>query len=336
MSTSRLAILYEHPEWFRPLFTELERRSIRYVPLYAGELSYDPAQRTFPYPLVLNRMSPSSYLRGHGQGIFFSREFLRHLRDVGAEVINGYDAYLVETSKCAQLEIFEQLGLLYPRARVVNHVSQVLDAADGLQFPVIVKPNIGGSGAKIQYFARREDLAGAVQAGTIDLGIDHTALVQEYLPARDGAIIRVEVLGGEVLYAIRVFPPQGGGFNLCPADICQDEAAVASKAVVQYCPGGEPDKRRMKIEGYEPPAEIREQVLAIARAASFDLGGIEYLINECDGQAYFYDVNALSNFVTDAERLLGFNPYARLVDLVEDRLARFGSTMRPAALVSDP
>jgi ribosomal protein S6-L-glutamate ligase RimK-like protein len=319
LSTPRLAVLYEHPDWFRPLFAELERRRIGYVPLYAGELSYDPAVRKFPYPVVLNRMSPSSYLRGHGQGIFFCREFLRYLRDQGVAVINGYDAYLVETSKCAQLEIFERLGVRYPRARVINHASQALDAADGLNFPVIVKPNIGGSGAKIQHFARREDLAGSVQAGTVDLGIDHTALVQEYLPARDGAIVRVEVLGNEVLYAIRVFPPQGGGFNLCPADICQDEAAAA-KPVLQYCPGGEPEKRRMKIERYKPPMEVQQQVLAIARAAEFDMGGIEYLINDGDGEAYFYDANALSNFVTDADRLLGFNPYARLVDLVEERL----------------
>jgi hypothetical protein len=334
LSTPGLAVLYEHPEWFRPLFAELERRNVAYVPMYAGELWYDPAARKFPYRVVLNRMSPSSYLRGHGQGIFFCREFLRHLLRLGVDVINGYNAYGVETSKCAQLEIFERLGVRYPRGRVINHASQALDAAAGLNFPVLVKPNIGGSGAKIQHFARREDLAGAVQAGTIDLGIDHTALVQEYLPARDGAIIRVEVLGNEVLYAIRVFPPQGGGFNLCPADICQDEAAAANP-MVQYCPGGEPEKRRMRIERYEPPADIRQQVLAIARASDFDLGGIEYIINQRDGKPYFYDVNALSNFVTDAERLLGFNPYARLVDLVEERLAKFASDRREGTLVSN-
>jgi hypothetical protein len=50
-----------------------------------------------------------------------------------------------------------------------------------------------------------------------------------------------------------------------------------------------------------------EQVLAIARDAGLDLGGIEYLVNDRDGHTYFYDVNALSNFVTDAERILGFS-----------------------------
>ena len=323
MASPRLSVLYEHPEWFKPLFAELDRRSIAFVPLYAGELSYDPAARSFPYPLVLNRMSPSSYLRGHGQGIFFCREFLRYLEDAGVRVINGYQSYLIETSKCAQIEIFERLGLRYPRARVVNHTSQVLEASSDLQFPLIIKPNIGGSGAKIQYFARREDLAGAVQAGTIELGIDHTALVQEFLSARDGVVVRVEVLDGKFLYAIRLFPPQAGGFNLCPADICQDEKPPSAerKPVVEYCPGGEPEKRRMHIESYQPPSAIVEQVLAIAREAHLDLGGVEYLVNDRDGGPYFYDVNALSNFVTDAVRIVGFNPYERLVDFVVDRLA---------------
>ncbi len=323
MVSPRLAVLYEHPEWFKPLFAELDRRSVAFVPLYVGELSYDPALRSFPYPLVLNRMSPSSYLRGHGQGIFFCREFLRYLENAGVRVINGYDAYLMETSKCAQIEIFERLGLRYPRSRVVNHTSQVLEASSGLQFPVIIKPNIGGSGAKIQYFARREDLAGAVQAGTIELGIDHTALVQEFLPARDGAVVRVEVLDGKLLYAIRLFPPQAGGFNLCPADICQDEKPPSAdrKPVVEYCPGGEPEKRRMHIESYQAPSAMVEQVLDIAREAHLDLGGVEYLVNDRDGRPYFYDVNALSNFVTDAVRIVGFNPYEKLVDFIADRLA---------------
>ena len=335
MTTPHLAILYEHPDWFKPLFSELERRGIPYVPTFAGELSYDPAVRSFPYPLVLNRMSPSSYLRGHSQGIFFCREFLRYLENVGVRVINGYNAYVLETSKCAQIEIFERLGLPYPLTRMVNHPSQVLEASSGLQFPIIVKPNIGGSGAKIQYFDRREDLAGAVQAGTVDLGIDSTALVQELLPARDGAVVRVEVLNGKFLYAIRLFPPQAGGFNLCPADICQDEKSPSPerKPVVEYCPGGEPEKRRMRIEPYELPAAIVEQVLAIAREAGLDLGGIEYLVNDRDGHPYFYDVNALSNFVTDAERILGFNPYKVLVDFIGDLISDLSSHQEAGPVV---
>ncbi len=330
-SELRLGILYEHPEWFLPLFAELDRRGIHYNRLPAAEFHYDPQARRSPYSLVVNRMSPSAYLRGHGNGIFFVREFLRHLEQIGVPVINGSAAFAVETSKALQLEIFERLGLRYPRAQVVNHESQVPAAAQGLQYPVIVKPNIGGSGAKIQSFDERKQLVAAVHAGTLDLGIDHVALVQEFLPARDGAIVRVEVMGGKFLYAIRIFPTPGAGFNLCPADICQEgreadepppapalEPIAGGGPSLAFCPASTP-KQSLRIECSTPPAPLIEQALRIAAEARLDVGGIEYLVNERDGEVYFYDVNALSNFVTDAPSIVGFDPFPPFVDFLLER-----------------
>jgi hypothetical protein len=50
-----------------------------------------------------------------------------------------------------------------------------------------------------------------------------------------------------------------------------------------------------------------------------DLGGVEYLVNERDGRPYYYDVNALSNFVADAPSVVGFDPFVDLVDLILER-----------------
>ena len=50
------------------------------------------------------------------------------------------------------------------------------------------------------------------------------------------------------------------------------------------------------------------------------IGGIEYLINDRDGLPYYYDINALSNFVTDAARIVGFDPFPRFVDFIEARM----------------
>ena len=52
-----------------------------------------------------------------------------------------------------------------------------------------------------------------------------------------------------------------------------------------------------------------------------EIGGVEYLIDPRDGRAYFYDINALSNFVADAPRVLGFDPFARLTDWLEAEIA---------------
>jgi hypothetical protein len=77
--------------------------------------------------------------------------------------------------------------------------------------------------------------------------------------------------------------------------------------------------RQLQIEATSPPAWVVDGVLEIFRSASVDVGGVEYLESERDGQIYFYDVNSLSNFVTDAPKLVGFDPYERLVDHLERR-----------------
>ena len=63
-----IAIYYEHPDWFRPLFAELDRRGTPYLAVDAAHHQYDPDETESEYALLFNRMSPSAYLRGHGQG----------------------------------------------------------------------------------------------------------------------------------------------------------------------------------------------------------------------------------------------------------------------------
>jgi hypothetical protein len=309
----RLAILYEHPTWFKPLFERLDALGTKYDLLHAAHLSWDPACHSLPYTLIVNRMSPSAHLRGHANAISAARAFLHYVESLGIEVVNGAASFDLETSKAAQLELLGRLSLRYPRARVINAIADAPVAADDLNFPVALKPNIGGSGAGIHLFETPWELRRAAQLGEIDLGIDGTALVQEWLPARGGAVVRVEVLQGAFLYAIRITPPKEGGFNLCPADICRDPEPAAG-----YC-AAEAPKRQMRIEAYTPPPKVIASALRIAEAAHLDVGGIEYLVNARDGQVYFYDINALSNFVTGALELLGFDPHIRFAEYLVER-----------------
>lgn len=311
-----LAIFHEHPDWFRPLFAELDSRGIPYVRLDASAHMYDPAERDVPYSLVFNRASPSAYLRGHSQTTFHTLDWLRHLSRLGVPVVNGAAPYEVEISKALQLGVLEELGLPYPRTRVVNHPARTVEAARALRYPVLVKANIGGSGAGITSFGSEEELALAAAEGALDFGVDGTALVQEHAPLRDGHIIRVETLGGKYIYAINVYPAEG--FNLCPADICQ---TTDGQSLIRGACALDAPKNGMRVERADPPAHIIRQVESIARRTGLDVGGIEYLIDDRDGEHYFYDINALSNFVADAVNVVGFDPHARLVDYLESRLA---------------
>jgi glutathione synthase/RimK-type ligase-like ATP-grasp enzyme len=327
------AIYYEHPEWFRPLFEELDRRGLPYVRLDASRQRFDPSGAADDFSLFFNRMSASAYLRGHANAIFYTREYLAHLERAGVRVVNGYDSFRIETSKAAQLALLDSLGLPYPPTRVINHPAEAPRAAQDLRFPVIVKPNIGGRGAGVVRFDSPGALALASEDGRIELGIDSTALVQEFIHARGGHITRVETLGGKFLYAIKVYTT-GESFNLCPAEICQverEEEGQRQQPSGQQRAGGRQDfevclvdapKKGLRVEACAPPREIVEAVERIAARGRLDLGGVEYIEDGRDGSAYFYDINALSNFVADAERVVGFDPHARLVDFLEEEVQR--------------
>ncbi len=311
MTSKPMAIYYEHPDWFRPLFAELDVRSINYVKLNASCQSYDLAAANTDFSLFFNRMSASAHLRGNAQGIFFTHSYLVYLEAAGVRVVNGSRAFELETSKARQLQLFRSLGLFFPKTRVVNCVDEVLAAASQIGFPLLVKPNIGGRGAGIVRFDSIEPLKAAINKGELQLGIDHIALVQELVPARNGHITRVETLGGKFLYAIDIFTT-GENFNLCPAEICQVESVGS---FLEDPPSDAPNVR-LKVQRSAPARSTIDAVENIVSAAGIDVGGVEYITDDRDGRAVFYDINALSNFVADAQNIIGFNPHARLVDFL--------------------
>jgi glutathione synthase/RimK-type ligase-like ATP-grasp enzyme len=316
-----IAIYYEHPVWFERLFAELDRRGTPYVKVDATRQLYDPGAAEdlaagCRWPVVFNRMSPSAYRRGHGQ-VFFTLHYLAHLVLSGVRVVNGLRAFRHETSKALQLSLLRSLGLSAPRSRVIHAAEQAPAAAAGLRFPVVVKPNVGGSGAGVTRYDSPAALAAAVAAGGLDLGLDHVALVQEFVPARGGHITRLEVVGGRFLYGIKVFIT-GETFDLCPADICKTAGGIdlAGACAVEAAKAG------LRVEGTTPPPEIVAGAERVMRQAGIDVGGIEYLIDDRDGRPYFYDVNALSNFVADGPRVIGFDPFVPLADYLEEEARR--------------
>jgi hypothetical protein len=313
--TSRpLVIHYEHPRWFDRMFAELDRRGVAYVKSQADGHVFDPAAKVAADSVVFNRMSPSAYRRAGGSAIWHTLAWLHHLERTGVRVINGATAFSHEISKARQLSVLADLGLPAPRTRVIHRAGDAPGAAAALRFPVVVKPNVGGSGVGIVRFDTPADLAAAASAGSVDLGFDHVGLVQEFIPARGGHIVRVECVGGRYLYAIKVHL-SGETFDLCPADICRtgDGVALAGACVV------EAPKAGLRVDAFEPAPKIARAVERMLSTMGIDVGGVEYVVDDRDGLPYFYDINALSNFVADAPTVLGFDPHVQLVDyLVEE------------------
>jgi hypothetical protein len=302
-----IGILDEHPEWSKRLIAELEGRGLTVDRIDHASHAFHPWERRARHDVLVNRSSPSSHRRGHASVLFYTEALLDHYEAIGVPVINPVAAYRFEKSKALQVGLFERLGVRYPRTVVVNHADQLRKAVDSIRFPVLLKPNVGGSGALIERFDDREALE--TRASTLDFGPDGVALLQEYVEPRDGAIVRVEVLDGRALYAIRIVK-RAEDFNLCPADICQ----VPAPGDLAACPV---DARAgLEVTRYDAPDDVVAQAIALTHAASIDVGGVEYLVSAHDGLPYFYDVNATSNFVADAPRVLGFDPFPAFADYI--------------------
>ena len=309
-----IGILDEHPEWSRRLLAELEHRGLPFERIDHSNHAFDPRDRTCAYSVVVNRTSPSSHTRGHAGVLFYAEPLLAHYEALGIPVINPVAAYRLEKSKALQAGLLERLGVRYPRAVVVNHPAQVLKALDRVRFPLVIKPNVGGSGAGIVRFDSREELEARLPQ--VSFGPDGTALVQEFVETADGAIVRVEVLDGRYLYAIRIVRQADAGFNLCPADICQTPAAAPAPAALSACPTDGVNRPGLTVTGFDPPGDVVDTVLSITWAAGIDVGGVEYLVGRHDGETYYYDVNATSNFVANAPDVIGFEPTVQFADYI--------------------
>jgi glutathione synthase/RimK-type ligase-like ATP-grasp enzyme len=300
----QLAVLYEHPKWFEPLFAALGRRGIAFEAIRLSDHSFDPVSDHIPAPVVLSRVAMSSFLREADHGIFYAQSLLAHWASRGTRVLNGAEVIAVDSSKARQLSLVSALGYAVPETRVVHRPDDLVPATRGMAYPLLVKANIGGSGAGIVRYSNEQELAQSVRDGTVPASVDKVLLLQDYAPARGGSILRIETLGGRFLYAIEV-ESGGDSFDLCPADAC-----IAA-----------PGRTAIRMTAVTPPAEIIEAAERIAQAAGLDLGGVELLIDDRDGVPRFYDINALSNFVADPLDVLGWDPHERLVDYIAAAIA---------------
>jgi hypothetical protein len=297
-----LAVFYEHPQWFEPLFKVLDRRGVDWAPVSIQDHTFDPADTKAPAPVILNRLAMSSFLRQSEHALFYSLAVLDHWQGLGARVINGPGVLAYDTNKARQLALFARAGLDTPTTRVAHRRADIPRLAAEIGYPVMVKANLGGSGAGMVRYDSAADLGAAVADGVTPGSVDGVVLVQQYVPARDAQVFRCEVLDGKLLYAIAL-DGAGSTFDLCPADVCRV------------------DKPTITMTAFTPPAAITAAVERVALAAGLDVGGIEYMIDDRDGRAKFYDLNALSNFVADPMNVLGFDPHEPFVDYLIERIA---------------
>jgi glutathione synthase/RimK-type ligase-like ATP-grasp enzyme len=310
-----LVVIHEHPDWQKPLFAALERRGVSYEAFNVARASFtndEPAAAR----LYFNQASPSAYIRGATRAVPLALAYLRSLELRGARVLNGAEVFALELSKSAQATLLRTLGIDTPRSITFNDVGALRSRERELQWPALLKPDQGGSGARIQVVQSLGEVEALFAKQPELWQPDNLFLLQEFLPHDpERGIMRLEFLGGELLYAMRV--KTHGRFNLCPSPVCNPEDGSSGHCEV-------PAAAAPPVEFFPFPEVPREAVATARRivgAARLDVGGIEYLETDA-GRRVFYDINANSNLRPSVAAAFGFDPFERVVDFLERELSR--------------
>jgi len=313
MNNSPIGVLDEHPDWLDPLYSVFDERGVPYEKIDISTFSYNPQLKEC-LPFYINRLSPSALNRGHESAFAFTLDYITHLESMGARVINGSHTVLIETSKAKQASILSTLNIPQPKTIVLNNITQIEKYISDFQFPILIKPNCGGSGSGIQKFENPDDLKSATDAGEIDIPVNGLFILQEFIQPRDGHIVRVETINGKIAYAMRVFTD--GTFNLCPSDGCDVDRSTPATDDLGYCPSTTDSDVRFELYR-NPPSDVVSAVERIVAHAGMECGGIEYTVGK-DGQWYIYDINPLSILRASFKEEYGVDGWGMLADFFID------------------
>jgi len=293
---AKILVIHENDAWVEPLRAAFAEQGLPYEEWFLSEGVLDLTQAP-PEGVFYNRMSASSHTRDHRYAAELTGGVLAWLESHGRRVVNDSRALALEISKVAQYEALRKHGIRTPRTIAAVGREHVIAAARKLPPPFITKHNRAGKGLGVKLFHSVDALEAHVRSDAFEDSVDGMTLIQEYIRAEDATITRVEFIGGQFLYAVRV--DTSLGFELCPADVCQVGDA--------FCPVGETAPvaaapRFRIVDGFDLPIVDRYRRFLIANGIG--IAGIEFIVDAA-GELYTYDVNTNTNYNSAAEAEAG-------------------------------
>lgn len=282
--TPRVYVIHDNPEWIAPFAASFEAKGVPFSEWLFEEDAIDLAAPP-PQGVFWSRLSASAHTRGRATAKEYGRAVLRWLEAAGRTVVGGSGVLELELSKAAQHAALRAAGIHVPRTIAVLGRRDLSQRARALAPPFISKHNQGGKGLGVRRFDSHEEFEAWVGSDAFEPSPDGITLLQEFLPARAPFVTRVEFVGGEFLYAVRV-DTSAGSFELCPAEAC----AVPEAAFPPF-------QRREDIDEHDP---LVQSYRAFLEAHGIAIAGIEF-IETAEGRRITYDVNTNTNYNPDVE-----------------------------------
>lgn len=319
---SRIYVIHENDAWVEPLRAAFDELRLPYAEWFLSEGVLD-LDGSPPEGVFYNRMSASSHTRDHRYAAELTGGVLKWLESHGRRVVNDSRALRLEISKIEQYESLKRYGIRTPRTLAAVGKTHVIEAARRMHGPFITKHNRAGKGLGVKLFQSVAALEEHVMGAAFEESVDGITLIQEYIRAPEPFITRVEFVGGEFLYAVRV--DTSLGFELCPADVCQVED--------KFCPIGEPSApgaARFHILESFARHELVDKYRRFIADHGIGIAGIEFIEDE-RGDVYTYDVNTNTNYNPAAEAEAGRYAMKSVAAYLGRELRRLGGIELPQA-----
>ncbi|MBA3774855.1 MAG: alpha-L-glutamate ligase [Betaproteobacteria bacterium] len=302
----KIYVIHENDAWVEPLRAAFAELHLPYEEWFLSEGLLDLGAAP-PEGVFYNRMSASSHTRDHRYAPELTAGVLAWLESHGRRVINNGRALQLEVSKIAQYAALANYGIRAPRTVAAVGCAHVIKAARKMSGPFITKHNRAGKGLGVHLFSSVEALQSHFESGAFEESVDGVTLIQEYIQAPEPYITRVEFVGGQFLYAVRV--DTSFGFELCPADVCQVSdafcpvGAMTVTTAVPIAPAQITAAPRFRVvKDFDHP--IIERYRRFIGDNGIAIAGIEFITDQ-RGELYTYDVNTNTNYNGAAEAEAG-------------------------------
>ena len=289
-------IIHENEEWLIPLRKALEKFDVQYEEWLLDDMTINIDQAP-PNGIFFSRMSASNYTRNHLHSNQSSNIILTWLENHNRRVINGTNVLKIEFSKVLQQLLLKQSGFKTPKTIVAVGINKIKEAASNLNvYPMIIKPNQGGKGFGVKLINTMNELDKMLEDNLINSSKDDTWLLQEKISTNEEFITRMEFIGGNFIYSLKVFSKNS--FELCPADACEVD-------LDQFCPVDEINDINNSQPSFfiddDPDKDLAKQLTIFLKKHQIEVAGVEFIRNK-DGVPIFYDINTNTNYNLNAEK----------------------------------
>ncbi len=213
----------------------------------------------------------------------FGLSVVNQLELMGIPVLNGAHGIAASRNKMRSLQLLAAAGVRVPRTVMASDPSglkEMVKLVGGV--PVLVKLLSVNEKSGVMICESLQSLEAALEA---ILGLGQNIVVQQYLRGAKGRDLRVIVVGGEAVAAMRRSPPLGRfARNL---------------------------RRGAQFERAELPAAYAQVAVAAARVMRLEICAVDML--DVKGSPRVFEVNS-SPSIREAEAACGCDVAARIVD----------------------